>query len=191
MQGATHTMGRRRKPGVIRDASGKSRGERPDDIMSVVLAQRYRVVEPRDAKNSLAGSTLGRMLLAHQRRGYDDPQAITQKQFEAGEAFAAAVRRHAAVMGYSISRPSPSFQMVGTGVSCRPEPDEDVIMAAKRRFSECYNALMKAGVDTREGVAVALIVYAVCVQERALESLSRHDIGNLRVGLNALVRVLG
>lgn len=180
MQGAA--MGRKRKPNVIRDSNGKSRGERPADIRSVALAQRIRDVGPAQADNALAGFTLGKMLL----RG-----EIAQSWHDAGERWAALVRRHAALMGYSLVWTSPSFVLVGTGLSCLPEPDEAVIAATRRDYSDCYRALMDAGRAHRAGAAVALICYAVCVDNRAIESLSERDTVHLRIGLRALAKVLG
>ena len=40
------------------------------------------------------------------------------------------------------------------------------------------------------GLAVRDIVYAVCIDNRNINSLSATDFGNLRIGLNALVKVL-
>jgi hypothetical protein len=40
------------------------------------------------------------------------------------------------------------------------------------------------------GLAVRDIVYAVCIDNRNFNSLSATDFGNLRIGLNALVKVL-
>jgi hypothetical protein len=184
LAGATMSRsGRKRKMGVARDAAGRSRNEsRPDEIRAVVLAQRVREVGAAHAADPLAGSSLGRLLL----RG-----DITQAWHDAGDRWAALVRRHAVLMGYSITRSAPSFVMVGNGLSCRPEPDEDVITRTRRDYSDCYRALMNAGLEIREGTSVALICYAVCVDDRAVESLSEHDINNLRAGLGALAKVLG
>ena len=118
--------GRRRKQNAIRDRTGKSRGE-PDTIAPEVLAVRARDlmrdnVSPAHANDALAGFTLGRLLLRN-RADRSDPGSITQRQYDAGDDWSKIVRAHARVMGYSLSRPSPSFVMVGTGFSCASDPE--------------------------------------------------------------------
>jgi hypothetical protein len=81
--------------------------------------------------------------------------------------------------------------MVGGGRDCEPEPEKAHIERTRRKFTECYEALLKAGRACNAGIKVALICYDVCIDNRKLGTLSGPDYGNLRVGLNALVRVLG
>src|SRR5262245_32791463 len=175
-------MGRKRKAGVTRDARGKSRGENAADIKAVALAYRAREVGREHADNALAGFTLGKMLL----RG-----EIPQAWHDAGERWAALVRRHAVLMGYALNRPSPSFVLAQNGQSCLPAPGDDVVSAVRRDYADCYRALMDAGVAARQGPAVALVCYAVCVDNRPPDQLSETDVANLRIGLHALSRVLG
>ena len=107
--------GRKRKSNVARDRFGKSRGEAPEEIMAVVLAQPHRraASTPRDAK---LGYSLGRLLLA----GY-----VTEKQHDAGQRWAAIVRRYAALIGFPRENlDSPHVELISSGVSCAPEPDE-------------------------------------------------------------------
>ena len=185
--------GRKRKVNVVRDGRGKSRGEGPQDIIAEALAYRKRDllrdgVKPEHALDALAGFTLGRLLLRH-RADPSDPGSIDQDQYNAGEAWARLVRRHAAIMGYTLSPPkSPSFVMVASGLSCEAEPSQSEVFAVRRRFSDCYSALMEA--CRMHGLAVRDITYAVCLDNRPVESLTREDYGNLRVGLNALKTVI-
>lgn len=185
--------GRRRKISVMRDRNGKSRGERPQDIIAEALAYRRRDllrdgVRPEHALDALAGFTLGRLLLRN-RADPSDPGSINEEQYNAGEAWAKLVRRHAAIMGYTLSSPkSPSFVMVGGGLSCEAEAGEDEIVGVRRRFSDCYNALMEA--CRIHGLATRDVTYAVCLDNRPLGSLSHDDYGHLRIGLNALAKVL-
>src|SRR5437879_261798 len=124
--------GRRRKANVARDRTGKSRGESPDEIMAVVLAQPHRrfADTPRDAK---LGYPLGRLCLA----GY-----ITEKQHDAGQRWAAIVRRYAALMGFRLENPeTPTVELIASGQSCRAEPGEKVIRGLRRDYNDSYAAL--------------------------------------------------
>src|SRR5262249_43824385 len=143
--------GRRRKSNVRRDAKGRSRGE-PDVIHAETLAVRARELrnagfEPafagRHASDALAGFTLGVLHLRWQANK-DDPGGISDRQFNSGQAWSRLVHRHAAIMGYSLTIRTPSFIMVGGGVTCLAEPDEREIIGTRRKWSDCYNCLMSA-----------------------------------------------
>ena len=187
--------GRRRKPNVIRSASGKSRGE-PDGVHPEAIAVRLRelrlegvpVRDRQGALDALAGFTLGRLLLRN-RADPGDPGSVNEQQYNAGHEWAMLARRHAAIMGYALGTPkSPSFVLAGAGPSCAKAPDEAEIIEVRRRWSDCYRALMD--VCRIHGLAVRDIVYAVCIDNRNINSLSATDFGNLRIGLNALVKIL-
>ena len=192
------SRGRKRDLRVIRDRRGKSRGE-GQGIAPEVLAARARHlaadgVGPEHADDALAGFTLGRLLLRHQA-DRSDPGSITPQQYDAGEHWSRIVRAHARIMGYSLVRPSPGFAVVGRGLSCAAEPDGDVIVRIRRRYADCYRALIEAGrvfKDGRKasGLEVAMIVWDVCIENRPIGTLSAADYGNLRTGLNALAKAL-
>jgi len=142
-----------------------------------------------DALDALAGFTLGRLLLRH-RADVSDPGSINEQQYDAGQEWAKLVYRHAIVMGYSLGSPkSPSFILVGAGLSCAQEPNEQEIIVVRRRWSDCYRALMET--CKTHGLAVRDITYAVCIENRSIDLLTPADYGNLRIGLNALAKVLG
>jgi len=173
--------GRKRKANVERNAAGKSRGDRPDEIMAVVLAQPHRrfADTPRDAR---LGYPLGRLCLA----GY-----ITEKQHDVGQRWATIVRRYSALMGFRLENPeTPNVALIATGLSCAAEPDERVILALRRDYNDAYAALDRVGRDTRTGRGPLKICRQICVQEMSEAILWPHRIGDLRIGLNALVRVL-
>ena len=173
--------GRKRKTNVARDGSGKSRGESADDIMAVVLAQPHRrfADTPRDAR---LGYPLGRLCLA----GY-----ITEKQHDIGQRWATIVRRYSALMGYRLENPAPpSVELIASGLSCAAEPDEKMILALRRDYNDAYAALDLVGRDTRTGQGPLKICRQICVQEMNEAILWPHRIGDLRIGLNALARVL-
>jgi hypothetical protein len=194
----TEIMSRRRKTDVRRDRRGKSRGE-PDAIAAEVLAARARElmadkIGVEHARDALAGFTLGRLLL----RGRADPSnpgSITQAQYDAGDDWSKIVRAHARIMGYSLARSSPSFVLASGGVSCTSDPAHAEVVRIRRQYSDCYRALIEAGTvfkDHRKasGLEVAMICWDVCINNRPLGSLSAADYGNLRAGLNALVKAL-
>lgn len=187
--------GRKRKPNVRRDARGKSRGL-PDAIDPETLAVRARELraagfEPRFAgkyaSDALAGFTLGVLHLRWQANK-DDPGGISPEQFNAAQAWTRLVHRHAAIMGYSLNIRTPSFIMVGGGMTCLAEPEEKEIVAVRRTWSDCYNALMAAARD--HGLRVSIVTYGVCVENWPIGALSYEDLGLLRIGLNALGKVV-
>lgn len=187
--------GRKRKPNVRRDRSGKSRGE-PEVIHAETLAARARELRAagfearfagKHATDALAGFTLGVLHLRWQA-SKDDPGGISPEQFNAGQAWTRLVHRHAAIMGYSLTIRTPSFIMVGGGVTCVAEPEEEEITKVRRRWSDCYNALMSAARD--HGLRVPVATYGVCVENWSPSVLSREDLGLLRIGLNVLAKVV-
>jgi len=138
----------------------------------------------RHALDPLAGFTLGQLHLRH-RNFPEDPSGITQEQYDAGEAWVRLVRRHAEIVGYPLGRPkSPGFVLVASGMSCAPEPDQDVIADVCRRWNDCRMELQASG------DRVVRICYAVCIDDVPAQGLGFDDFGNLRLGLNVLARVL-
>jgi hypothetical protein len=187
--------GRKRKPNVRRDARGKSRGE-PEMIAAESLAVRARELRAagftasfagKHASDALAGFTLGVLHLRWQACR-DDPGGISPEQFNSAQAWTRLVHRHAAIMGYSLTIRTPSFIMVGGGMTCIAEPDEREIVGVRRKWSDCYNALMVAARD--HGLRVAIVTYGVCVENWPVGALSHEDLGHLRVGLNAIGKVV-
>ncbi len=184
-------MARPRKAGVRRDRNGKSRGE-PEVIAPEVMAVRVREamkdgVKPEDAKDQLAGFTLGRLFLRGRYQNPKDPGSISEEQYQAGVQWASIVRKHAAIMGYRLDIHTPSFVMVAGGLDGAPEPEHEVIMRIRRQWSDCYSALM----DTCRvyGMRVRDVTYGVCVENWPAGSLSAEDYGLLRYGLNTLAKL--
>ena len=149
--------------------------------MAVALAQPHRrfARTPREAK---LGYPLGRLCLA----GY-----ITEKQHDAGQRWADIVRRYAVLVGLPRENPdSPNVQPMSAGLSCIAEPDDKVILALRRDYNDCYAALEQAGREAKAGRGPLKTCRQICVQEMSESILWPHRIGDLRIGLNALVRVL-
>lgn len=181
---------RPQKNNVIRWPSGKIREEKPEVVKAVVLAYRTREVGKDNAGNELAGHILGRLLLRH-HMNEKDPGSISQDQFHAGERYAALVRRHSSMMGYALGTPqSPRFELVGNGLSTTKEPDQEYILQTRRLFNDCYRSLMDVGLSLKRGVGIARITYDICLDRMPIFNIGLPDIANLRVGLNALGRIL-
>lgn len=186
-------MARPRKSDVVRYPCGK-----PVDIESKAVYQlrvQYRLRDMAldglgnaNPTDQLAGSSLGRLRLKG-RADNSDPSGISDVQYWAGERWARLCYRHAAIMGYSLGKiKSPSFSMVPGGISCVSEPSEDEVLEVRRKWSDCYSVLMET--SKIYGLGVRDICYAICIENRPISGLSQADYGNLRVGLNALARVM-
>jgi hypothetical protein len=197
-----HAMvGRKPKPDVSRYPCGKIREELPESVIAVALAPRLRsgvryddaVVRDQRGQvvgaNQDAGHTLGLLRL----RGPMDPGGISDAQYHAGMAYALLCQRHGRIMGYSTGSPkSPGFEMVAGGTSLAPDPDEEAVLRTRRQWSDCYRALIDAGRDIGAGTRVATETYDACLDRIAFSMLQKNDAmrGNVKVGLNALGRVL-
>lgn len=187
----TAHKGRPKKPNVVRDRTGKSRGE-IERVDPAVLAVRARHlmeegISGAHASDALAGFTLGRLLLRY-RTDKTDPSGVSQEQYDAGDLWCKIVHRHAAVMGYKLRTKTPSFIMVSGGLSCGDEPDQEAIIQIRRRFSDCYNALTAVCRD--HGIRVRDVTYGVCVENWPMNALYERDYGDLKIGLNVLGRAL-
>jgi hypothetical protein len=174
-----------------RDAtSGRSRGETPAEATAVARAQRIRGgAAADDALNALHGSTIG---VLHRRWQMDkrDPGGISADQYNAAQAYIAAVGRNAAVMGIPPPHPKAIGEIGEHGASCRPEPDERVVREIRRRFADFRRALLDCGAELGLGARVNAAVYRVCIEDWPVGAVTRHDVENLRAGLNAIHRLL-
>lgn len=180
--------GRTRKANTERYANGKPKAETVAEIKSVVMAQRMKEVHPDDAGDALAGYTLGRLLLNH-LRSPEDPAGITREQHWAGEEFYKINRRHSRIVTAVMNSPrSPLLGMVSWGISCEEEPTPREIAEARDNWRLCHDALIEA--SRIHGMAVIRVTYGVCVENWPLSRLSEEDYGSLKIGLNALGRVL-
>jgi hypothetical protein len=183
--------GRKRKQGALRDSAGISRDSEIARKLAFECSIARQAAELRragipetHAGNQLAGFTLGKLRL----RGPNDPGGISEEQYQAGNAWAILVHRHAAIMGYRLSIATPSFSSVIGGSSCAKEPGDDEVLAVRRRWSDAYNALVSASRD--HGLRVRDVTYGVAVENWPLERLSEADYGLLRVGLNVIGKAL-
>ncbi len=210
--------GRKPKTTVVRDSRGKSRGE-PHVIHPETLARRERELEEdgivltftrmengrsvdkRTAEDRLSGFTLGKLLLRG-RADPKDPSGIAQAQFDVGERWLKVIVNHSVIMGYELKAnvASPAFHGVSNGdwlyrrnyaEAMTPEEAKEEgerISAVKRKFVNSYKELMEACVS--DGLRVRDVTYGVVVEDWPLKQLSGGDYGALRVGLNAIGKVL-
>lgn len=186
-------VGRKRKPDAVRDESGVSREHEKRqraDYESRLAARGAKLksegINPDNANLGLSGFTLGKLFLRW-KTCKTDPGAISAQQYQSGERFARVCRRHQAVMGYSseirlLSAANATIKR-GSGV----EPTEDEISDVREEFRACYDAL---AVQSRSTRGVQELVYGVCIDNRAVDTLTLTDYGNLREGLNALCKTL-
>jgi hypothetical protein len=147
-----------------------------------------RARSARDALDPLAGSTLGLLLMRH-RASPHDPGSVDEQQYEAGQAWAKLAVRYAVLMGYTIGSETSWLVAALRGLSCKQEPAAAEVERVRKLWSDCNQAL--ADVRKLYGFPVRAITYAVCIENRRIEALSPDDYGNLRIGLNALGKVLG
>lgn len=207
--------GRKRKDGVIRDKSGKSRGERPGihpetlairnreiEALGIPLTEMHRegnrIVEKPTASNRLTGFTLGLLYLRGKNRP-KDPGSIDETQYLAGEAFSRIMHRYLSLRGMAKGVQSPSFIMVGAGAinagrdeaemtdEQRDEFQRDYDRSAAD-FRKCHKALAKAARE--HGFPVMTVTWRVCMENASVGTLTPADYGYLRCGLNALGRVV-
>lgn len=138
----------------------------------------------------LAGSSLGLLRLRGRFSGGGrNPGGISERQYNAGEAWAKLCRRHAAIMGYELKpvKSLSDFDRRG-GRSVAPAPPPDLVEEVRDKWSKCYEAIMDE--CKTHGLGVRNVTYAVCIEGVHPGSLSPRDYGDLRTGLNALARVL-
>ena len=155
--------------------------------MSVALDARRRHfgVTAKQAKDERLGTALGRLAFR---------ELISESQYQAGVAFAELYQQHHAVFG--LPSPSPrsvAGLLINEGIfgSSPSEPVLEVIEKLKRRFGDATDALDVCDREQRmsRGRRPTLLIYRlICTDEEALH-WPEEDIGNLRVALNALVRV--
>ncbi len=177
--------GRPREAGRNRDASGRSRGASPADILSVARAQRIKAgADPDDALNALHGSTIG---ILHRRWQAcpTDPGGISADQYAAAQAYIACVTRYCELMGIPLPRPAAA-----TLGATRRDPPEEVVLAVRRRFADLRRTLLDCGCEIGVGSRVNAAVYRVCIEDPPIDAVEEAEIENLRYGLNAVARYL-
>lgn len=182
--------GRKRKVNVIRDSSGKSRGEIFDP--SAIYAQPHRR-ECKDPTSEYASYPLGRLWLNKQ---------ITEGQLKAGNEFASVAASYGRVMGIPVGSPRSGSmsERVATGFFAwegdRHETDPDEAAKRIERIKSAYDdtvcALAELGRSHNRGNRILKVMRDVCISEQDERQVWRDYamLGDLRLGLNAAHRVL-
>jgi hypothetical protein len=180
-------FGRPRKADIRRDdTSGRSRGESAAEITAVARAQRVKAgADSDDALNALNGSTLG-ILYRRWQMCEGDPGSICEPQYAAAQSYIATLVRYCEIMGVPLPRPvTPSV-----AGATRADPDEQVVLAVRRRFADLRRTLLDAGREIGVGSRVNAAVYRICIEDPPIAGVSTEEIENLRYGLNALARMM-
>jgi hypothetical protein len=179
--------GRKRKPGKRYPNGRLTREETEREAMSTVLDARRRQfgVSLKEAKDERLGTALGRLAF----RGL-----ISEAQYQAGVVFADLYRQHNAIVGLPMPNPrSVAGLLIHEGIfgASPSEPVLEVIDKVKRRFEEATSALDACDWEHRmsPGQRPTFLVYRVICADRDLSNRDLDDIGNLRLALNALMRV--
>ena len=179
--------GRKRKPGKRYACGKRTRQATERDALSVALDARRRHfgVTAKQAKDERLGTALGRLAFR---------ELISETQYQAGVAFGQLYRDHHATVG--LPSPSPrsvAGLLINEGIfgASPSEPVLEVIDKLKRRFAAATFALDACDRDHRmsTGRRPTLLVYRVICSDEDAMHWPEEDIGNLRVALNALVRV--
>jgi len=179
--------GRKRKSGKRYPCGKRTRTETEKDIMKTAIEARQRQygVSAKRARDERLGSALGRLAFTG---------LISDLQYQAGVVFADLYRQHNVTVG--LPMPSPSSVaglLINEGIfgSSPSEPVLEVIERVKRRFAEATAALDDCDREHRlsSGRRPTFLVYRVICADEDVEHKNTDDIGNLRVALNALVRV--
>jgi hypothetical protein len=182
--------GRKRKINVIRDESGKSRGEIFNP--SAIYAQPHR----RDLKHpdaTEAGYPLGRLRLN---------RLIDASQLRAGNEYAAVVYAYARTMGIPLGSPRSSsmnecissgfYAWEGDRINIDQEEAYKRIRKVKDRYDACHKTLAELSKMHGRGNKIFSALREVCIQEAEEKGLwsDPDKIGDLRLGLNAIHKTL-
>lgn len=172
--GAKRREGVRRYPksGTIVRAD---RGERPDQIMAVALAQPHRR-DQKEPGHQRAGFSCGRMWLGGM---------IDDRQYEASEVFTRrAVRYMRTITGTLPKFPSVAAEMVATSTGPGHEADHETIAKIRSEYGELQDALADAGMLFEANS----ILMRVCVMDWSLRK--QEDVGAFRCALNVIANRL-
>jgi hypothetical protein len=184
--------GRPRRQGVPRNASGRIAyghdRERPEDAMAVVLLQPHRrgrqtfTYERKEIKPSdpLYGYAIGRLRVAGMGCRGD---GISEEQFAAAETYGRLRIEWCHAKGVPIPNlPSPGMQMVAKGLSCSPEPDEDLIVKRLRAYGDARSKVIEY-----VGPKGAALLDRVVIQDYDPKDWT--ELGTVRTALNAVAHL--
>jgi len=188
------------RPGVDRYPGGQivHRDRKPretqEEAMATVRAQPHRsgfydVLRAGKAASSfgadpekLIGSALGRLYLSSK---------VQRHQYEAGVRYAENMARDRATIGLPPVNAQAMRYGDSGGVS-RADVSSKVAQEAAERMTRARAVLLAVGDECKgDVVRPGIVVRQVTLEERDDVTLSEHEIGALRLGLNALARLYG
>ena len=180
--------GRKRKPGLRYPCGKLKREETEREAMATALSarQRHYGVTAKQARDGRLGSSLGRLNMQ---------SLISEPQYEAGLKFLRLYYAHHVISGLPTPTPqSVSGLMIYTGLLesyGSIEPDDDYIRQLRKQFEATTDALDQCDRDHRmaRGRKPSLLLYRVACADEDTTLWPECDLGNLRVALNALVRI--
>lgn len=167
----------KRREGVRRYPNGRivnaDRGERPDKVVAVVLAQPHR----RGERDHRAGFVYGRLLLGGM---------IDERQYQAAEVFTKRAVRYMGQITGSLPRfPSIAANMVGTfSGGSSGGPDDETIASIRSQYGELQDALADAGLLEQANA----ILTRVCIMDREIDGEAA--MGAFRCALNVIANRL-
>jgi len=179
--------GRKRKTGKRYPCGKRTKLQLEMDAMSTVIEARRRHfgVTAKQAKDERLGTALGRLAFR---------EMISETQYQAGVAFAQLYQHHHTVLG--LPSPSPrsvAGLLINEGIfgGGPADPSAEVVDKLKRRFRDATDVLDGCDREHRmsPGQRPTLLVYRVSCTDQEAMSWPEEDLGNLRVALNALVRM--
>lgn len=180
--------GRPRKVNVVRDSTGKSRGEIVD--MSIVMNQPHRREAKGDERKSeLLGYPLGRLRVQNE---------VSEIQLRAGNEWAMMVRSYAGMMGVPVGQPRSGSALNDSGKpgyafvldEARPDAEEYQrrCVILRGRYDACFETLGDVGRSFGRSHAILAAMRRVCIEERYPNDI---ELGDLRIGLNAVAKEMG
>ena len=179
--------GRKRKPGKRYPCGKLTKQQLEMDAMSTVIDARRRHfgVTAKQAKDERLGTALGRLAFR---------ELISEKQYQAGVAFGELYHRHQTLMGMPSPSPrSVAGLLINEGIfgASPSEPVLEVVDRLKRRFRDATDVLDGCDREHRlsPGKRPTLLVYRIICTDQDAMNWPEEDLGNLRVALNALVRL--
>ena len=180
------SAGRKRKPGKRTPGGRLKRCETERDAMATALLarQRHYGLTAGQARDERLGSALGRLAFS---------ERISNSQYQAGLAFADLYQIYHSAMGLPCPTPRSSAGILTSEGIFGASPSElmlDSIDRLKHRFEQVKEALDQCDREQLRslGCKPGLLVFRViCADEDC--ACTSQDLGNLRLGLNALARV--
>jgi len=192
--------GRKKKINVVRDSSGKSRGEAFDlnfhlnqphrrEFMPVFVGRNLDHTEPKLINQ--AGYPLGRLRIA---------SAITGEQLRAGNEFNSLVRLYGRLNGIAIGSPKSGSMSERIASGFGPRSSDDITVVEKERehqdvsdlYNACYTSLAVLEQAHGTGNRIRKVLRDICIVEQDEGPMWRDNasLGNLRLGLNCLAKHL-